>query len=110
MDATDGSERAEGEAAVEQWLRSRPTIDRDNWEEWRRLAWEAIDARQIAAAIYCFQEVTRLKPEFVEEWLNLGALSLRRGEHAAAVEYYREGGAREPRNWAARTALVRALR
>jgi tetratricopeptide (TPR) repeat protein len=99
-----------GDAAIEVWLRSRPFFDRTNWEEWRRLAWQAIDARQVAAAIACFREVTRLAPDFVEAWLNLGALSSRRGEHLAAVDYYREGCAKEPKNWAARMALVRALR
>jgi len=98
------------DASAEQWLRARPVFDRANWEEWRRLAWEAIDAKQVAAAIACFVEVTRLAPHFVEAWLNLGALSSRRGDHAAAVEHYREGCAREPKNWAARMALVRALR
>lgn len=85
-------------------------INNTTAETWRQAAWRAIEAGKIDDAIAAFREVTRLDPDFVEAWANLGALQRRQGKVAEAAECYLEAATREPGNVALQKTAAHSLR
>jgi len=73
-------------------------VTKKNWLAWNNLGMQHLNAGRFDAALGCFNEAARIKPNYADAWYNAGVAQQRLGQTAQAIESYQTSLRLEPRN------------